>query len=52
MDLNTSQTEYSLKRLSDFFKTSTPTNRKVITRVKIFISYMKNCGGTVVNEEK
>lgn len=52
MDLNTSQTEYSSKRLSDFFKTSTPTNTNVITRIKIFISHMKNFKGIVTSEEK
>lgn len=52
MDLNTSQTEYSLKRLSDFFKSSTPTNTNVITRIKIFISHMKNFKGIVTSEEK
>lgn len=52
VDLNTSQAEYSFKRLSDFLKTSTPTNRNVITRIKIVISHMENFKGIVVSEEK
>jgi len=52
MHLNTPQTEYCLKRLGDFLKTSPPTNRNVITRTKIFISHMRNFKGIVVSEEK